>query len=53
MTSMAEGGGPMNATPLSVINRAKSVFSEKNPYPGWTPSEPDLAMASRMADVLR
>ena len=31
MTSMASGGGPMNVTPRSVMARAKSVFSEKNP----------------------
>ena len=31
MTSMASGGGPMNATPLAVMARAKSVFSLKNP----------------------
>ena len=24
----------------SVMARAKSVFSEKNPYPGWTASAP-------------
>ena len=31
MTSIASGGGPMNTTPRSVMARAKSVFSEKNP----------------------
>ena len=31
MTSMASGGGPMKATPRSVMARAKSVFSEKKP----------------------
>ena len=31
ITSMASGGGPMNATPRDVIARAKSVFSLKNP----------------------
>ena len=31
MTSMASGGGPMKVTPRSVMARAKSVFSEKNP----------------------
>ena len=31
ITSMASGGGPMKVTPRSVIARAKSVFSEKNP----------------------
>ena len=31
MTSIASGGGPMNVTPLDVMARAKSVFSEKKP----------------------
>ena len=31
ITSMASGGGPMNATPRSVMARAKSAFSEKKP----------------------
>ena len=31
MTSMASGGGPMKATPISVMAWAKSVFSEKKP----------------------
>ena len=31
ISSMAAGGGPMNATPLAVIARAKSAFSEKKP----------------------
>ena len=31
IASMASGDGPMKATPSSVIARAKSAFSEKNP----------------------
>ena len=31
ISSIASGGGPMNATPISVIARAKSAFSEKKP----------------------
>ena len=31
ISSIAAGGGPMNATPMSVIARAKSAFSEKKP----------------------
>ena len=31
ITSIASGGGPMNVTPRSVMARAKSAFSEKNP----------------------
>jgi hypothetical protein len=31
--------------------RAKSVFSEKKPYPGWTESAPLRSMMSRIAGV--
>ena len=31
ISSMASGGGPMNATPLAMMARAKSAFSEKKP----------------------
>ena len=31
ITSMASGGGPIQATPASVTARAKSAFSEKKP----------------------
>ena len=31
ISSMAAGGGPMNATPRSVMARAKSAFSQKKP----------------------
>jgi hypothetical protein len=53
ITSIASGGGPMKVTPISVIARAKSVFSEKNPYPGCTPSAPERLMTSMIASVLR
>ncbi len=53
MTSMASGGGPIQATPSSLIARAKSAFSEKKPYPGWTPSAPERRMASRILSVFR
>ncbi len=53
MTSMASGGGPTNVTPWAVTARAKSAFSEKKPYPGWTASAPLRSIAARMAPVLR
>ncbi len=53
MISMASGGGPTKVTPVAVMARAKSVFSEKKPYPGCTASAPLRAMASRIASVLR
>ena len=31
MISMASGGGPMKVTPVAVMARAKSAFSEKKP----------------------
>jgi len=31
MISIASGGGPMKVTPAAVMDRAKSVFSEKKP----------------------
>jgi len=31
MTSIDSGGGPMKVTPLLVMARANSVFSEKKP----------------------
>ena len=31
ISSIASGGGPMNATPLAMIARAKSAFSLKKP----------------------
>ena len=31
ISTIAAGGGPMNATPRSVMALAKSAFSEKNP----------------------
>ena len=43
----------MKATPMSVMARANSAFSLKNPYPGCTPSAPLWRIASRMASVLR
>ena len=53
MISIASGGGPIHATPRSLMARAKSAFSEKKPYPGCTASAPLRSMASRMASVLR
>ena len=53
ITSMASGGGPMNVTPCAPMARAKSVFSEKNPYPGCTASASDRSMISRIFSVFR
>ncbi len=53
MTSMASGGGPIQVTPAPEMARAKSAFSEKKPYPGWTPSAPERPTTSRILSVLR
>jgi hypothetical protein len=53
ITSIASGGGPIHVTPSAMMARAKSVFSEKKPYPGWTASAPDWRMTSRILAVLR
>jgi PAS domain S-box-containing protein len=37
-SSMLVGSGPMNTRSLSRQARANAVFSERNPYPGWTAS---------------
>jgi len=36
MAVIAEGGGPMNLTPLETHSRANPAFSDKNPNPGWS-----------------
>ncbi|CAB5006312.1 unannotated protein [freshwater metagenome] len=53
ISSIASGGGPMNATPIAVMARAKSGFSLKKPYPGCTASAPLSVMAFKIASVLR
>ena len=36
MSRMADAGGPMKMTPSFSHCSANSVFSDRNPYPGWT-----------------
>ncbi len=36
MSRMADDGGPMKMIPSSLHSSANSVFSDRNPYPGWT-----------------
>jgi hypothetical protein len=40
MASMADDGGPTNAIPAASQAAAKAVFSDRNPYPGWTACAP-------------
>ena len=39
---IALGGGPIQIKPAAITRSAKSAFSERNPYPGWTASAPDF-----------
>ncbi len=49
IASIASGGGPIHTSPASSTWRAKSGFSERNPYPGCTASAP----AARAASTIR
>ena len=53
MISIASGGGPIHTAPEATIVRAKSAFSLKKPYPGWTASAPDCSRADRIRSVAR
>ena len=53
MISIASGGGPIQVTSRSVMARAKSAFSAKNPYPGCTASARLRVITSMMASVFR
>ena len=48
---ITEAGGPTNSNPLFSTFSAKSGFSDKKPYPGWTPSEPDNSIALIIAGI--
>src|ERR1051326_6057860 len=48
ISSIAEGGGPMNLIPASAHARANLAFSDKNPYPGCMASAPHLRATSRI-----
>ncbi len=51
--SMAAGGGPIQTRPASITACAKCAFSERNPYPGWTPSAPARRATSRSLSTAR
>ena len=50
---MVSGDGPMKVKPLRSTCSAKSEFSDKNPYPGWTASELVTSMALMIAGAFR
>ncbi len=43
----------MKAMPAASQASAKSAFSDRNPYPGWTASAPVRFAASRMRSATR
>mmetsp|Transcript_24573 Transcript_24573/g.79035 ORF Transcript_24573/g.79035 Transcript_24573/m.79035 type:complete len:229 (+) Transcript_24573:1072-1758(+) len=53
MAVMALAFGPMKATPSSSSASAKSWFSDRKPYPGWTACEPVWRMTSMILGMLR
>jgi len=50
---MAGAGGPMKTSPAASSAAAKSGFSERNPYPGWTACAPVLSAAVTTASMSR
>ncbi len=51
--SITSGEGPTKVIPASAQARAKSAFSERNPYPGWMASHPVISAAPRTLAMLR
>ncbi|MGZ5065325.1 MAG: hypothetical protein ACXWBW_07015 [Usitatibacter sp.] len=51
--SMASGVGPMNTRPAASTARAKSSFSERNPYPGWIACAPHAFATSTIVSPRR
>ena len=47
--SMASGEGPTQVIPASMMERAKSASSDRNPYPGWMASAPVVRASSSSA----
>ena len=53
IASIASGGGPIQVRPAASTARAKSAFSARKPYPGWTASAPAAPAASRIRSWFR
>lgn len=51
--TIADGGGPINLTPLLTHYSANFAFSDKNPKPGWRASQPDSNATSKIFLELR
>ena len=53
VAAIAAALGPINVMPAAVTARAKSAFSDKNPYPGCTASAPVILAAVIMASIFK
>ena len=53
IAAIEAGSGPTQVRPAASTARAKSAFSERNPYPGWTASAPERRAASRSRSARR
>ena len=52
-TSMDSGDGPTKAMSLSKQARTNAGFSLRNPYPGWTASQPVVIAAATTLGIFR
>jgi len=50
---IVSGRGPMKTNPLRSTRSAKSAFSERKPYPGWTASASVTSAALMTAGMFR
>jgi len=50
---IASADGPMKVIPADAQASAKSSFSDRNPYPGWTASAPVCRQAARILSITR
>jgi hypothetical protein len=50
---IASGEGPIQVSPASMTARAKSAFSDRKPYPGWTASAPDCSARLEILSMTR
>ena len=51
--SITSAVGPIHVRPAATTARAKSAFSERNPYPGCTASAPQRSATASTAGMLR
>ena len=51
--SMTSAGGPMKTRSFSPQARTNAGFSDRNPNPGWTASQPVVSAAAITLAILR